>query len=224
MLIGAPTSAREPNTSAKPFPLCDGELTRLRGIQALKPEKAGAGLPDWDHAIVVAISLRARAELLGSNLLAPDDAARVTARAREATDIVLADEAQAPRIAAAAGASLGGARGWGTAKPLHIGPIEAIRVVDAYSTSMVLSCLTAWLEVAAARDPGYARQQLAALFPVLDHWLAARSFVPPGGGLSFEKIALAGIGEGGSPERGPPPGSKRTCGQASSTGNKTASC
>ena len=54
VLIGAPTSAREPNASAKPFALCDGELPRLRD-QALKPENAGAGLSDWDHAIVVVI-------------------------------------------------------------------------------------------------------------------------------------------------------------------------
>ena len=193
LLVGAPTSAREPNARAKPSPLCDGALPRLRD-RALEPEKPGAGLPDWDHAIMVAISVRARAELLASSVLTPDDAARVAARAREATDIVLADEAQAPRIAAAAGASLRGARGWGTAKPLHIGSIEAIRVVDAYSTGMVLSSLTAWLEVAASRDPGYAQKLLAALVPVFDHWLAARAFVPPGGGLSFEKIAVADPG------------------------------
>jgi hypothetical protein len=193
LLPAAPTNVRAANASPQVSPRCSGELTRLRD-QALAPEKRGGGLPDWDHAIAVAISVRARAVLLGSNLLTPDDAARVASRAREATEIVLADEAQSPRIAAAAGRTLGGARGWGTAKPLHIGPIEAIRVVDAYSTGMVLSSLSDWLEVASARDPAVGRALLASLVPVFDHWLAARAFVPPGGGLSFDKIAVADPG------------------------------
>jgi hypothetical protein len=188
VLLGSTAIVRSSPPSPVTSPRCAGELTPLRD-QALRPEQAGAGLADWDHAIAVAISVRARAALLGSVLLSAHDAALVAARAREATELVLADEAQSPRIAA--GSRLRGVRGWGTAKPIHIGAIEAIRVVDAYSTAMVLSSLTDWLEIGASRDAGYGRHLLASLAPIFDHWLAARSFVPTGGGLSFEKIAVA---------------------------------
>jgi hypothetical protein len=177
-------------TAAETAPRCGDAPARLRA-RALEAEKAGPGLAEWDRAINVAISVRARAILLGAGGLSAGDAEDVARRAKEATALVLADEARGPRIAAAAGDTLGGARGWGTAKPIHMGTVQAVRVVDAYSTSMVLVSLADWLEVSVSRDPGYARRLLADLAPIADHWLGARSFSAPGGGLSFEKIAVA---------------------------------
>lgn len=152
-------------------------------VRAHRPEKLPGGDEARDQAIMLAFAVRARIELLRAHQL--DDAAYD--QAKSAAQSVLAQEAAA-RVAAGHPQLIG--RGWGTAKPIVLGPVAVSEANDAYSTGAVLGSLAELAvyehergELAAARELG------GVLFAVADDWLAHRYFRGPEGAASFEKIA-----------------------------------
>ncbi len=164
-----------------------GEHLRAR---ALREESPRHDRDDWDHGVNLALSVRARVELVRGGM-APAGSADEKAlidRAWTAAQQALEYEAASLRARGTSGLDAT-VRGWGTRKPLSLGGISVPRAIDAYSTGTALGALAdlAWL--LDERHDRRGRDLTAKLEPIAAHWLGARRFAAPGG-PAFDKIAL----------------------------------
>lgn len=164
-----------------------GQSLRTR---ALREEHAKHDPDDWDHGVNLALSVRARVELVRGKMMragSRDERALID-RAFQAAMLALAYEAASLRARGESGLDPA-VRGWGTRKPLSLGKLSVPRAIDAYSTGTALGALSdlAWL--LDERRDRRGRALTALLEPIVAHWLEARRFEVPGG-PAFDKIAL----------------------------------
>lgn len=163
------------------------EMTRRLVVRAQQSERVGSA-DDWDHAIEISMSIRARTELLRARAATGPEAAAIREAALAAAPLVMSYEAEGDLGRSFSRASLPGVRGWGTSKPIKIGPVSAPTAVDAYSTSVTLGGLAALAEYLGDDGDPAGASLFAKIAPIADHWIGFRMFDVPSGGRSWQKI------------------------------------
>lgn len=162
------------------------QLTTTLIQRALRAETDDVAHTNWENGTNIALSVRARVELLRGSV-SSHVVQKITRRAYEAAQQVLQYEAAALREQGNKNLDPN-VRGWGTSKTIGLGTVKFKNVIDAYSTGTALGCLADLAELLSERGDDQTKELYNRLTPIIDYWIQSRMFSAPGG-PSFDKIA-----------------------------------